>query len=194
MGSETLKMNETNASAFESVYNEYSGFVQRIVARYCYNPQDHDDVYQEVFIKINRRLAGFLGKAKLSTWIYRITKNACFDQNRKHQLQHRVREQAVQEARVQKRCTMAVHLQTSHTLNAILCTMDSETRDMMLLNCFDGLTYEEIGDLYGVTRWAILKKIRRFQDSMDKRVYPSDLSWLEQDHHEEAAEENLMSC
>lgn len=38
-----------------------------------------DDAIQEVFIRIWRGLKGFKGQAKLASWIYRITKNVCYD-------------------------------------------------------------------------------------------------------------------
>ena len=37
------------------------------------------DATQDVFIRIWRGLKGFKGQAKLSSWIYRITKNVCYD-------------------------------------------------------------------------------------------------------------------
>ncbi len=38
-----------------------------------------DDATQDVFIRIWRGLKGFKGQAKLGSWIYRITKNVCYD-------------------------------------------------------------------------------------------------------------------
>ncbi len=37
------------------------------------------DASQEVFIKVYRNLSRFKGDASLSTWLYRIAKNVCFD-------------------------------------------------------------------------------------------------------------------
>ncbi|MCH8023534.1 MAG: sigma-70 family RNA polymerase sigma factor [Candidatus Marinimicrobia bacterium] len=37
------------------------------------------DATQEVFIRIWRGLKGFKAQAKLASWIYRITKNVCYD-------------------------------------------------------------------------------------------------------------------
>lgn len=38
-----------------------------------------EDITQEVFIKIYKNFSGFRGDAKLSTWVYRITKNTCYN-------------------------------------------------------------------------------------------------------------------
>ncbi|MCH8837437.1 MAG: sigma-70 family RNA polymerase sigma factor [Candidatus Marinimicrobia bacterium] len=38
-----------------------------------------EDATQEVFVRIWRGLKGFKAQAKLASWIYRITKNVCYD-------------------------------------------------------------------------------------------------------------------
>ncbi|UCH09678.1 MAG: RNA polymerase sigma factor [Fidelibacterota bacterium] len=38
-----------------------------------------EDATQDAFIKIYRNLGKFKGQAKLSTWMYRIVKNVCYD-------------------------------------------------------------------------------------------------------------------
>ena len=47
------------------------------------NPHDAEDLSQEVFLKAFRSLPGFRGEAKWSTWLYRITVNASYDQRKK---------------------------------------------------------------------------------------------------------------
>jgi len=41
--------------------------------------RDAEDLSQDVFIKVFHSLDGFRGDAKWSTWLYRITVNACLD-------------------------------------------------------------------------------------------------------------------
>ncbi len=38
-----------------------------------------EDATQDAFIRIYRHLGKFKGEAKLSTWVYRIVKNVCYD-------------------------------------------------------------------------------------------------------------------
>jgi RNA polymerase sigma-70 factor (ECF subfamily) len=42
-----------------------------------------EDVTQEAYIKIYRNLEKFKGDSKLSTWMYRIVKNSCYDAAKK---------------------------------------------------------------------------------------------------------------
>lgn len=44
---------------------------------------DAEDVVQEVFIRAYKSLHRFRGRARLATWLYRVTLNACRDHQRK---------------------------------------------------------------------------------------------------------------
>lgn len=53
--------------------------------------QDGEDIAQEAFIKAYKNLASFSpGKARFSTWLYRIATNLCIDYLRKNKRQVRV--------------------------------------------------------------------------------------------------------
>jgi len=45
--------------------------------------QEAEDLTQEVYLRVWRALSSFRGEAKLSTWLYRITVNACLNRRRK---------------------------------------------------------------------------------------------------------------
>ncbi len=47
------------------------------------NRQEAEDVTQEVYIRIWRTLRSFRGDSALSTWLYRVTVNACLNRRRK---------------------------------------------------------------------------------------------------------------
>lgn len=60
---------------FEEVYDTCFPFVWRTVRRLGVPDEAVDDVCQEVFVIVYRRLSEFEGRAKVETWIYRIIAN-----------------------------------------------------------------------------------------------------------------------
>lgn len=62
------------ALRFDEVYEEHFGFVWRNARRLGVRPSALDDVTQEVFLVVHRRLAEFEGRSSLRTWLYVILK------------------------------------------------------------------------------------------------------------------------
>lgn len=60
---------------FNKIVIENSDRIKRICRYYSSNPQDQEDMYQEILINIWRSLDKFRGDATMSTWIYRIAVN-----------------------------------------------------------------------------------------------------------------------
>lgn len=80
---ERCRQNEPGA--FEQLYREHAGRVYSIACRMSGSLSDGEDLTQEIFVLIFRKLAGFKGEAALGTWIYRLATNHCLDYLRKRQ-------------------------------------------------------------------------------------------------------------
>jgi len=65
--------------AFKTLVDDFKDRVYNTSLGFVHNPQDAEDISQEVFIEIFESVKGFEGKAKLSTWIYRITVTKSLD-------------------------------------------------------------------------------------------------------------------
>ena len=69
--------------AFGQLYRRHAPGVYNLVLRILGNPDDAEDVKQEVFLRAHRSLDSFRGNARFSTWIYRIATNLSLDELRK---------------------------------------------------------------------------------------------------------------
>jgi len=67
-----------NKFDFTQVYEEYKEAVWKQVSRYVAGKHDQEDLFQEVFIRIDKGLKGFRGGSDIKTWIYRIAANTAF--------------------------------------------------------------------------------------------------------------------
>jgi RNA polymerase sigma-70 factor, ECF subfamily len=59
--------------SFDEVYRAHVRTVARWAMRLVGPDGEFEDVVQEVFIVVRRRLSGFRGDAEITTWLYRIT-------------------------------------------------------------------------------------------------------------------------
>lgn len=69
--------------ALEELVDRYADRVYGICYRYFGDPQDAEDAAQETFVAVLRHAGTFRGRAKVSTWLYRVATNACNDIARK---------------------------------------------------------------------------------------------------------------
>ena len=78
------RFQEGDVSAFEVLLHKYQAPVLALVRRYLGSRSAGvDDVAQEVFVRIYRSKHTYEPKAKVGTWIYRVTVNTCLNEIRR---------------------------------------------------------------------------------------------------------------
>src|SRR5437870_4767687 len=66
-------------SAFSQLVGLYRRRVYSVAVRMLGDAQEAEDLAQEVFVTLFRTLKGFRAESRLSTWIYRVTRNHCLN-------------------------------------------------------------------------------------------------------------------
>ncbi len=64
-----------NIAAFELLYERYHRRTYSLCLRMTSNPTEAEDLTQEVFIQLFRKIASFRGDSAFSTWLHRLTVN-----------------------------------------------------------------------------------------------------------------------
>ena len=64
-----------DAAAFEMLYQLHSRRVYALCLRMVNNPADAEDLMQEAFLQLFRKIATFRGESAFSTWLHRMTVN-----------------------------------------------------------------------------------------------------------------------
>jgi RNA polymerase sigma-70 factor (ECF subfamily) len=72
-----------DAHAFEHLVERHYMTVYRISYKWCGVKQDAEDIAQDVFVKLARKLKTFRQKSSFQTWLYRIVINTAKDFTRK---------------------------------------------------------------------------------------------------------------
>lgn len=62
-------------AAFEEIYNRHHRRVYSICLRMLQNATEAEDLTQEVFIQLYRKIGSFRGDSAFSTWLHRLTVN-----------------------------------------------------------------------------------------------------------------------
>ncbi|MEE8298906.1 MAG: sigma-70 family RNA polymerase sigma factor [Thermodesulfobacteriota bacterium] len=67
-----------NESAFNEIVSRYANKIYGFALRITRNSSDAEEVFQEVFLTLTKKLDTFRGESKFSSWLYRVTVNASY--------------------------------------------------------------------------------------------------------------------
>jgi RNA polymerase sigma-70 factor (ECF subfamily) len=120
--------------------------VHALALRICRNADDAEDALQETFIAAYRALPGFDGRARVSTWLYRIATNKCYD------ILARRRPTADADALPEPADPRDpyAHSERQQVLAQALDALPAQFREAALLCDVCGLTPAEAGEVTGV--------------------------------------------
>jgi RNA polymerase sigma-70 factor (ECF subfamily) len=156
----------------QAQFNELSNQHYPKVLRLCkgYFNGDVDlaaDASQEVFIKVWENLGSFRNESSISTWIFRITVNTCLVYLRKKSTKKEIRsEQFPNLATENYSPEMEEKLSKMY---ACIQKLD-EMGKMIILMVLEGMEYNEIAQVVGLTEETLRVRIHRIKRSLTQCV------------------------
>ena len=72
--------------AFQRLYERYKNYVYSLCLRMCKDPSLAEDLTQDIFFHVWKKMASFKGQALFRTWLYRVTINRVLLHFRKHKV------------------------------------------------------------------------------------------------------------
>jgi RNA polymerase sigma-70 factor, ECF subfamily len=146
---------------FEQVYDDYFGFVWRSVLNRGVPPWGVDDVVQEVFIVVHRKLPEFEGRSSVKTWLSMIVRRVVADHVRK-----RGNAPAGEALDVEGVSTAAGPAEAldakaaARVLDTLLAQMSPEQREVFILHEIEEMTGREIAEVSGVNENTVHTRLR----------------------------------
>jgi RNA polymerase sigma-70 factor (ECF subfamily) len=132
------------------IFREYAPFVWRGLRRLGVPECDVEDVCQEVFVVVHRKLGDFEGRSSLRTWIYGICARTASDYRRSGRVRREVVTDAPPEASGDGGQQDVVALKQARAmLDRILDTLDDDKRSVFVLYEIEELTMAEVAEALG---------------------------------------------
>ena len=134
--------------AFDQLVRKHRVRVFRLCLRFCGDPYEADDLCQEIFLRAFRGLWRFREEARFSTWLHRITVNACLswaDRNRRHleELSEDLPDPAPGQHEMMDREELG------RTVRKALGRLPGKQRICLILRVYQGLSHREIAEILG---------------------------------------------
>jgi RNA polymerase sigma-70 factor, ECF subfamily len=148
------------------VHHLHGEFVWRTLHRMGVRSPHVDDVYQEVFIVVHRRLHTFTGQCAITTWLYEICFRVAAGYRRKA---HFRREELVPDwteleslsSPVPSPERQLVASRRAKQLERILDTLPLEYRVVFVMFEIEGLSSEEIAESVGAPLGTVYSRLHR---------------------------------
>ncbi len=147
------------AEAFERFVARHRRIIGKVCYLYATDSADFDDLRQEVLIALWRGFGSFEGRSAASTWIYRVSLNACISYCRRNR-RHRTT-QPLAEALAIADDDPALRERMSE-LAALLARLDPMEKALMAL-WLDELSYDEIAAVTGLQRNTVASRLHRIR-------------------------------
>jgi len=135
---ERLKKGDENA--YREFMALYKDAVYRIIYSFSGMASEIDDIAQDVFIAVFRKIHKFRLDSSLSTWLYRVTINKCKDYLRKR----RTATVELNDSIISPRPDIPERLLNEARGKALLATLSAKFRSVVILREIEGMSYDDI--------------------------------------------------
>ena len=160
-----------NEDAFKHLVARHKEKVRNLIF-FTMNATDHvDDIAQEVFIKVYRKLDKFRYDSRFTTWLYRVTVNHCKDELRKKRFWNffSVFENG-HENKVSENNT--VKFDTKDLVHQAIAQLPEKLKIPLVLKDIDGFSYKEIADITDTEIGTVKSRISRARDTLKEILLP----------------------
>ena len=170
------KLRRKDPAAFEALVKQHQDRVFDFCMRMLSDREEAFDVTQEIFVSIHQHLEQFRQDAKISTWIFRISRNQCL--NRLKYLKRRGRgrsdeygetsEQAINES-AGAPVMPDESLETARTralVHRAIARLDEDQRVLVVLRDIEGLSYEEIVEITELAEGTVKSRLHRAREKL----------------------------
>jgi RNA polymerase sigma-70 factor, ECF subfamily len=132
------------------------------------------DITQQVFLKLFTKITQFRNEAEFTTWLYRLTTNACVDEQRKLRRLTQFDESGIlarphtgvaQDERYARR-------EQAGRVQAAVAELKPKLRVAILLKYFDDLSYEEMAQALGCSKGTVASRLNRGHKALARRLGP----------------------
>ena len=168
------RFQEGNAGAFEELVARHSTRVYNLCLRILGDPEEAADASQDTFLSALRKLHTFRGDAAFTTWLHRVTVNACYDSLRRKRRRPMLRV-VTDEGDDRPEPTLpspdhADRVILSVDVTAALMQVPEEFRVVLVMADVEDLPYEEIASVLEIPLGTVKSRVFRGRAALGRAL------------------------
>ncbi|HMJ71310.1 MAG TPA: sigma-70 family RNA polymerase sigma factor [Cyclobacteriaceae bacterium] len=157
----------TENSDFLKLINDNLGIAHKVCNIYFRDPDDRNDVIQEMMYQLWRSYDRFDGRSKFSTWMYRVCLNTALTYRKKTD---RDKSESLTKGHNQIPAPSPVNKEKPlELLTEAIGTLSPVNKAIILLY-LDDMTYEEIASITGLTKSNVSVRLVRIKKELEVKL------------------------
>ncbi|MCY7422959.1 MAG: RNA polymerase sigma factor [Chitinophagaceae bacterium] len=153
---------------FIALLNQHQGIVHKVCNLYMDSVTDREDLFQEITYQAFKAFKNFKGKAKFSTWLYRVALNTAITFYRKEKRQPEVlMYDLLPEAQTEANDPIEEQLQAMYKAIGKL----SNTDKAIIMLYLEDYSYNEISEVVGITANNVAVKMNRIKSKLKEQTH-----------------------
>jgi RNA polymerase sigma-70 factor, ECF subfamily len=147
--------------AFEDLYRQYSTRLYNLAFRMVGNAADAEDLLQDIFLTVYRKLESFRGASALGTWLYRLGMNVCLDRLRSKAARQDQATDTLDERLSSALNPSALAGVSRIDLERAIASLPEGSRAAFLLHDVEGFDHTEVGQMLGVAEGTSKSQVHK---------------------------------
>jgi RNA polymerase sigma-70 factor (ECF subfamily) len=178
-----LRVKRGDREAFTALVEKYKQPVINLVARIIRDPDEAEDVAQNVFLQVHKSAARYKVSAKFTTWLFTIARNLCLNEIRRrarHQTEpmdaaspHAGDDQPVRQFEDVKSFSpddAFLQGELAQKVEEALAALPENQRTAILLYQRQEMSYEEIAGVLDCSLASVKSVIHRGRETLKERL------------------------
>ncbi|MCX7984241.1 MAG: sigma-70 family RNA polymerase sigma factor [Bacteroidetes bacterium] len=164
-----------NVQAFEALVRKYQKRVLNLAYLMIGDRDRAEDVTQDVFVKVYKKLHYYSKNTSFYSWLYRLTVNECIDELRKRKIRKVFSldflaedgyERFYSENTSELPTTEIYNREQREVIQKALQMISKEHREVLLLREYENYGYNEIAETLGISVQAVKSRIFRARQEL----------------------------
>jgi RNA polymerase sigma-70 factor (ECF subfamily) len=172
---------------FQDIYQTFHPKIKRYLSRLV-GESESEDLTQEVFFKVNRKLKSFRGEPRaFSTWLYRIATNVALDRLRSPSFQKMVRNRLSKDSVAEGEIATAVNVmwagekapsveqqviqnEMNECIRNFIEKLPENYKTVLVLSELEGLKNQEIAEIVGLSLDTVKIRLHRARAKLKEQL------------------------
>lgn len=163
-----------SSEAWSEIYADMAPSIFRLCRRVLPTRQDAEDATSEVFLKARLRLAQYDATRPFQPWLFRIAANHCWDELRKRRAHGELQDleaelSDLRDSAPSPQDAVLVN-ESKRNVRKAIAGLDDRSRLAVVLRYFSEMSYDEIGEVLGVSGNFVGVLLLRARQQLRKRL------------------------